>query len=84
MAQICDQLAAQPVQAIGKILVIWREQEEAQPDSPEAKPARPAAKAAGGKRPLSKAATRSGRPRSPAPSPPRESEPRRRRPRTSR
>jgi putative YhbY family RNA-binding protein len=83
MAQICERLAAQPVQAIGKILVIWRENEEAQPAPAKAKPARPVAKGKGS-RPLSKAVTRTGRPQPPAPSPPRASAPRRRRPRTSR
>ena len=68
MGEICAKLGAQPVQAIGKILVIWREN-----------PAAEAPKAVAAKKP-----TRSARPRSPAPSRPRESEPRRRRPRTSR
>ena len=89
MAQICERLQAQAVQAIGKILVIWRENEEKQSAAKEAKQARPAARAKAlrpppKKRATAKEPTRIARPRSPAPSPPRESGPRRRRPRTSR
>jgi RNA-binding protein len=88
MAQICERLQAQAVQVIGKVLVVWRENEE-KPPAPEAKQARPAAKGKGlrpppKKRATAKEPTRIARPRSPAPSPPPESGPRRRRPRTSR
>ena len=70
----------QPVQSIGKILVIWRENKENEGTQPFSEN-----KGTGkGSRPLSKAPTRTSRPRSPAPSRPPASEPRRRRPRTSR
>ena len=81
MAQLCERLGAHPVQSIGKVLVLWRENPEATPKKPpaaKAAPAKPAGKARG------REATRTSRPRSPAPSPRPASEPRRRRPRTSR
>jgi RNA-binding protein len=84
MATLCERLDAHPVQSIGKILVLWRENPEkaaAKPaPAPKAKP-KPKSKS---KRVAAKEPIRTSRPRSPAPSPPRESEPRRRRPRTSR
>lgn len=82
MEQLCERLGAHPVQSIGKVLVLWRDnpEEKAPRRAPAAKtpPAKPAGKARGGE------ATRTSRPRSPAPSPRPASEPRRRRPRTSR
>jgi putative YhbY family RNA-binding protein len=91
MAGLCERLGAQPVQSIGKILVIWREN----PEKAKAPAARPAPKAA----PKKKKAGASGRQkkhrtaeelirierqRSRTPSPRPESELPRRRPRTSR
>lgn len=81
MAQLCDRLGAHPVQSIGKILVLWRENPGKAPAAragARKAPARPAGKAP------AKEPTRTSRPRSPAPSPPPASAPRRRRPRTSR
>lgn len=91
MGELCARLGAHAVQAIGKILVLWRENpEKAAPEKPAASKVAP--KKAGARAPRLKrgrqvaaaGVTRSVRPRSPAPSTPRESEPRRRRPRTSR
>ena len=91
MAGLCERLGAEPVQSIGKILVIWREN----PDKPKAPAAKPVPKPA----PKKKKAGASGRqkkhrtaeelirierPRSRTPSPRPASEPQRRRPRTSR
>jgi RNA-binding protein len=92
MGEICSRLGADPVQSIGKILVIWRKNpEEAAPKKAPATKAPPKKKATAGKPPFQRGkqasaegVTRSVRPRSPAPSPPRESGPLRRRPRTSR
>ena len=92
MEAICARLEAHPVQAIGKILVIWRENpRQPEPKKPAAKPAKKKVTKAKG-RPLSvlgavaraETATGSGRQRSRTPSPLPASEPRRRRPRTSR
>jgi RNA-binding protein len=79
METICERLDAHPVQTIGKVLVIYRENfDKPREKKPAAAPAprrrtRPAAEA-----------SRTGRPRSRTPSPRPASEPRRRRPRTSR
>ena len=74
LANICKQLAAHPVQEIGKILVIYREK-------PEKQEAKPTPKATPKPKPKP---TGTSRPRSRTPSPRPESAPRRRRPRTSR
>jgi RNA-binding protein len=79
---ICAKLQAHPVQRIGKVLVIYRENR----DKTEARKlaakiaARIAARPAAKKEPVK----RTSRPRSRTPSPRPESEPRRRRPRSSR
>jgi RNA-binding protein len=80
MRSICERLAAHPVQQIGKVLVIYREN----PKEPAAR--KPAVKKPAAKRapPPPAESRRSERPRSRTPSPRPESEPRRRRPRTSR
>ncbi len=93
MAQLCERLEAHPVQSIGKILVIWRENpEKAKKAAAKAAP-RPAPKAkagaSGGQKRKTKHRTaeeliRIERQRSRTPSPRPEPEPRRRRPRTSR
>ena len=69
MEEICARLEAHAVQAIGKVLVIYRENF----DKPREKKAAP-----------EDSATRTSRPRSRTPSPPPASLPRRRRPRSSR
>jgi putative YhbY family RNA-binding protein len=74
MESICERLEAHPVQQIGKVLVIYRENPK---ETPLRKPRAPAAEAR-------TPAKRSERPRSRTPSPRPESEPRRRRPKTSR
>ncbi len=91
LAQLCERLGADPVQQIGKVLVLWRENPEkakakAKVSAPKATP-----KAAPRKKPRQKRKPRSveeliriARPRSPAPSPRPASGPLRRRPRTSR
>ncbi len=92
MLALCERLGAQAVQAIGKILVLWRENpEKAAPKAaagPKAAPkakGKPRAPARQKRKPRTvEELIRSARRRSPASSPPRESEPRRRRPRTSR
>ncbi len=94
MEEICAKLEAHPVQSIGKVLVVWRENPEKKPAPPAAAPAKKAAKprpkAVPGTplkdraREVAKEATRSGRPRSRTPSPLPAPGPRRRRPRTSR
>ena len=77
LATICERLEAHPVQQIGKVFVIFRENPK---EKQKAKPASP--------RPSSVAPrpspTGTSRPRSRTPSPRPESEPRRRRPRSSR
>jgi putative YhbY family RNA-binding protein len=79
METICERLDAHPIQQIGKVLVVYRENF----DKPrEKKPA--AAPAPKRRRAPAAEATRTGRPRSRTPSPRPASEPRRRRPRTSR
>ncbi len=93
LAQLCERLEAHPVQSIGKILVIWRENpEKAKKAAAKAAP-RPAPKAkagpSGGQKRKTKHRTaeeliRIERQRSRTPSPRPEPEPRRRRPRTSR
>jgi RNA-binding protein len=88
MEAICEKLGAHPVQQIGKVLVLFREnpKEEARATKREARAEPPAKKPS---RPprlvprVSTAVTRNGRPRSRTPSPRPASEPRRRRPRTS-
>ena len=90
MAQICERLQAHPVQSIGKVLVIYRENF----DKPRERKAAGEGREAGGKAPASTgrrrprgeqpSSTRTSRPRSRTPSPLPESGPRRRRPRTSR
>ncbi len=79
LESICAKLEAHPVQQIGKVFVIYRE------DADKAAGRKTAArKAAAPKRAPKDGTTRSERPRSRTPSPRPESEPRRRRPRTSR
>jgi putative YhbY family RNA-binding protein len=87
MAQICERLAALPVQVIGKILVIWRENPKEEKGTRPISAGKGAGKKAAGKGvrpPSTKTPIRTSRQRFPAPSIPRASEPRRRRPRTSR
>ena len=76
MSAICERLEAQPVQQIGKVLVIYRENFDKPREKPDARRLSPVAPA--------KATARTGRPRSRTTSPRPASEPRRRRPRTSR
>jgi len=92
MAWLCERLGAEPVQSIGKILVIWREN----PDKAKAPAAKPVPKPAPKKKKKAGASSRQKkhrsaeelirieRQRSRTPSSPLESGPRRRRPRTSR
>jgi len=99
MAEICEKLEAHPVQSIGKILVLWRENPDKKPAvapaaPPKPKPRTKAAKARAKPTPktdlkdrareVAKEATRSGRPRSRPPAPLPAPGPLRRRPRTSR
>ena len=90
MTAICEQLGAEPVQEIGKMLVIYRKNPEEKPGArheargkpstgkPRSKPLVPRASSP-------KSSTKdTSHPRSRTPSPRPESEPRRRRPRTSR
>jgi hypothetical protein len=79
MEEICTRLEAHPVQAIGKVLVIYRENF----DKPREKKLDPGSLPRRGARD-DKTATRTSRRQSRTPSPRPESEPRRRRPRTSR
>ena len=87
MAALCERLGAEPVQSIGKILVIWRENPE-RAKEPAAKPApKKKTKATSGRQKKHRTAEeliRIERLRSRAPSPRPESELPRRRPRTSR
>jgi putative YhbY family RNA-binding protein len=79
METICERLDAHPIQQIGKVLVVYRENF----DKPREKKPAPAPAPKRRRAPAADA-TRTGRPRSRTPSPRPESEPRRRRPRTSR
>ena len=91
---ICERLEAHPVQQIGKVFVIYREnpkEEKAKPKSdagpkPRARGGRNDEQPAGAKkrRPRTETVKRTSRPRSRTPAPRPASEPRRRRPRTSR
>ena len=80
MESICEKLQAHPVQQIGKVLVVYRDNPPERKPAPAAPkpPARRARKEPAGD------AKRTSRPRSRTPSPRPASEPRRRRPRTSR
>ncbi|NJD89720.1 MAG: YhbY family RNA-binding protein [Betaproteobacteria bacterium] len=90
MAELCERLGAQPVQSIGKILVLWRENPEKKEKAPAARPAPAPAKrkpASGRQKKKHRTAEeliRIERQRSRTPSPRPEPEPPRRRPRTSR
>ena len=77
LEEICGKLAAHPVQQIGKVFVIYREnpKEGKKKSGPVPTPAKAGAR---------DDVKRTSRPRSRTPSPRPESEPRRRRPRTSR
>ena len=75
---ICERLQAHPVQQIGKVFVIYRENPKEEKKTAKARPA-PGALPRGGED-----VKRTARPRSRTPSPRPASEPRRRRPRTSR
>jgi RNA-binding protein len=80
MESICEKLEAHPVQQIGKVLVVYRENPEEKVDSRLRGNDGPRAKA----KPAATGVKRTSRPRSRTPSPRPASEPRRRRPRTSR
>jgi len=80
MEAICERLMAQPVQQIGKVLAIYRENPEKKLDS---RPLRPAGRAGSDEKKRSDV-KRTGRRRSRTASRPPESAPRRRRPRSSR
>ena len=90
MTELCERLEAQPVQSIGKILVLWRENPEKKEKAPAARPAPAPAKrkpASGRQKKKHRTAEeliRIERQRSRTPSPRPEPEPPRRRPRTSR
>lgn len=77
MESICEKLEAHPVQQIGKILVVYRENPEKEAPKRTLTPG-PSPREEGSK------VKRTSRPRSGTPSPRPESGPRRRRPRTSR
>jgi RNA-binding protein len=79
MGAICERLGADPVQQIGKVLVIWRENPEKKAEKPklDPRPLRPSGRAGDD-------AKRSERRRFRTASRPPESGPRRRRPRSSR
>ena len=77
--KICEALGAEEVQEIGKVLVVYRENPEAEKEKPK-----PASAPRLGPRLRGDDAKRTSRPRSRTPSPRPASEPRRRRPRTSR
>ena len=93
MAQLCEALQAQPVQSIGKVLVLWRENPDKAKKKKEAT-AKPAPKTDPRKKPKASSRQkkhrtaeeliRTERLRSRALSPRPASEPQRRRPRTSR
>jgi putative YhbY family RNA-binding protein len=78
MESICEKLEAHPVQQIGKVLVVYRENPEKKPEKKMDSGPSPRRGA------RNDAARRTSRPRSRTPSPRPASEPRRRRPRTSR
>ena len=80
LEKICERLEAHPVQQIGKVFVVFREDPEEK--KPEKSAPGPKPRARGGRE--DKQVTRTERPRSRTPSPRPASEPRRRRPRTSR
>ena len=87
MESICGKLEAHPVQQIGKILVVYREnpKEEKPRMGPRSSPPRGGVEDDGRRRTRSQGdVKRTSRPRSRTPSPRPASEPRRRRPRTSR
>ena len=95
MESICGKLEAHPVQQIGKVLVVFRENPPEKPDSrplPRARAADEAKRGGTGRKEASATrkrreddeVKRTSRPRSRTPSPRPESAPRRRRPRTSR
>ncbi len=88
MAGLCERLGAQPVQSIGKILVLWRENPEKKEKAPKPAPTPAKKKPASGrqkkKHRTAEELIRIERQRSRTPSPRPEPEPPRRRPRTSR
>ena len=83
MQSICEKVGAEPVQQIGKVLVLFRanpeEKKEIRKEAPRAPRAEPAQRRAPKREPKD-----TSRPRSRTPSARPESEPRRRRPRSSR
>jgi RNA-binding protein len=92
LEKICERLEAHPVQQIGKVFVVYREnpKEEKKKSGPGPSPAKAGARGDEKKRRArddktrESASTRTSRPRSRTPAPRPASEPRRRRPRTSR
>ncbi len=88
MTELCERLGAQPVQSIGKILVLWRENPEKKENTPKPAPTPAKKKPASGrqkkKHRSAEELIRIERQRSRTPSPRPEPEPPRRRPRTSR
>ncbi len=94
MAAICERLAAHPVQQIGKVFVVYRENPEEKARAAgklgpglrrgdESSRGKESSRGDGARKPRGEA-KRTSRPRSRAPAPRPESAPRRRRPRTSR
>lgn len=91
---ICGRLGAHPVQQIGKVFVLYRENPKEEPPKrkaraapapePEARARRPREPREFKAKPVDRDLKGTSRPRSRAPSPLPESEPRRRRPRSSR
>ena len=82
---ICGRLEAHPVQQIGKVFVLYRENPQEPKEPKERRERRPAAKLPARKARADGAKVKgTSRPRSRTPSPLPESAPRRRRPRTSR
>lgn len=67
LGRICDQLSCAPVQHLGKLLILWRKRQEAQPVAapPAKRPARPAKspKPQGRQAPGARPATTGRRPR---------------------
>ena len=85
LEKICERLEAHPVQQIGKVFVIYRENPKEAKAETEKKPKKSGSRLRGDDTPSAgAAATRTSRPRSRTPAPRPASEPRRRRPRTSR